>query len=168
MAAVKRSFGIVLFRRREGEVEMLLLRTKDNWWDLPKGLSDPGDVDDNETAYREVFQETGCPRENCELIPDFFVRADYLSHGEWKRVELQGGVVKEDFEVKLTEHTDYMWMPLDELRSGSLVKAAKRSPAFTWSGTLSLKHKNHEMLRKVLEHTLKHWDAYFPSTQPFF
>ena len=54
-----RAAGGVVWRRRDSEVEVLLVhRPRYDDWSLPKGKAEPGETDD-ETAQREVTEETG-------------------------------------------------------------------------------------------------------------
>ncbi|MDA0301307.1 MAG: NUDIX hydrolase [Chloroflexi bacterium] len=53
------SAGGIVFRRAEEGVEIILVgRTADRLWALPKGTPDPGETLE-ETALREVREETG-------------------------------------------------------------------------------------------------------------
>lgn len=53
------SAGGVIFRRRDGIVEVVLVaRSASNLWALPKGTPEPGETLE-ETALREVSEETG-------------------------------------------------------------------------------------------------------------
>ena len=56
---VRAAGGIVLRRGPEGESQVLLVhRPRYDDWSLPKGKADPGERDE-ETALREVEEETG-------------------------------------------------------------------------------------------------------------
>ncbi|MDD3844983.1 MAG: NUDIX domain-containing protein [Syntrophorhabdaceae bacterium] len=66
----KRSAGLLMYRRRDGMVEVLLLHPggpfwagkDDGAWSLPKGLVEPGE-DELLAAIREFQEETGFPAE---------------------------------------------------------------------------------------------------------
>lgn len=66
----KRSAGLLMYRRRDGMVEVLLLHAggpfwagkDDGAWSLPKGLVEPGE-DELLAAIREFQEETGFPVE---------------------------------------------------------------------------------------------------------
>ena len=71
------SAGILLFRRRHGVVECLLVhpggpffgRKDAGNWSIPKGEPDPGDDDMELTARREFEEETGQAVPTGRLIP---------------------------------------------------------------------------------------------------
>lgn len=70
------SAGIMVYRKREGRVEILLAhnggpffaRKDEGWWTIPKGL-----IEENEdglaAAKREFEEETGLPAPNGEYLP---------------------------------------------------------------------------------------------------
>lgn len=63
-----RAAGGVVWRRRDGQVEVLLVhRPKYDDWSLPKGKAERGESDE-ETAAREVEEETGLRCAVGELI----------------------------------------------------------------------------------------------------
>jgi 8-oxo-dGTP pyrophosphatase MutT (NUDIX family) len=52
--------GIILYRREDGAVRLLLLRNRDNrHWGFAKGRRDRADEHEVATALREVAEETG-------------------------------------------------------------------------------------------------------------
>lgn len=53
----KRAAGVVVFRRTEGGVRLLVLRAYKNW-DFPKGMIEPGESE-LDAAKRECAEETG-------------------------------------------------------------------------------------------------------------
>jgi predicted NUDIX family NTP pyrophosphohydrolase len=69
------SAGILMFRRRAGRPEVLLIhpggpywaKKDDGAWSIPKGLAEPGE-DIREAARREFEEETGCAPDG-ELVP---------------------------------------------------------------------------------------------------
>jgi 8-oxo-dGTP pyrophosphatase MutT (NUDIX family) len=50
--------GGVVFRRRDGKVEILLMQDAKNRWTIPKGHVEPGE-ETGATAEREIREETG-------------------------------------------------------------------------------------------------------------
>jgi predicted NUDIX family NTP pyrophosphohydrolase len=71
------SAGILVYRHREGRLEVLLVHPggpffagKDaGYWSIPKGELDPGETDFLDTARREFEEETGAPVPDGPLIP---------------------------------------------------------------------------------------------------
>ncbi len=72
---VKRSAGLLMFRRREGRLEVLLAhpggplwaRKDQGVWSIPKGICEDRETP-LETARREFTEETGLPAEG-EFLP---------------------------------------------------------------------------------------------------
>jgi predicted NUDIX family NTP pyrophosphohydrolase len=70
------SAGLLLYRRRGDEVEVLIAhpggplfaRRDDGWWSIPKGLADEGEALEA-TACREFVEETGFDVPDAPLIP---------------------------------------------------------------------------------------------------
>ena len=67
---MRQSAGTLLYRRREGRCEVLLVHASGNYnrgkpWSIPKGEPDAADADLEATARRETLEETGvdvaCP-----------------------------------------------------------------------------------------------------------
>jgi predicted NUDIX family NTP pyrophosphohydrolase len=77
-----RSSGVLLFRRTDGEVQVLLghmggpfwAKKDDGAWSIPKGEHDP-DEDAEAAARREFAEELGVPVPTTELIPLGEIRA---------------------------------------------------------------------------------------------
>ena len=74
--ASRTSAGILLYRRRDGRLELLLAhpggpfftRRDDGYWTIPKGEVDP-DEELVAVARREFQEETGHPPPNGDLVP---------------------------------------------------------------------------------------------------
>src|SRR5204862_8172725 len=63
MPAIKESSGTLLYRRRDGHLEVLLVHPSGNYnrgkpWSIPKGIPDPGE-ELEPAARRETIEETG-------------------------------------------------------------------------------------------------------------
>src|SRR3989344_3651101 len=65
---IEKSAGAVVFRRRAGKIEYLLLHYTARHWDFPKGHIER-DESEEDTVRREVFEETGI--RDPKLIPGF-------------------------------------------------------------------------------------------------
>ena len=109
-----RAAGGVVTRRRDGELEVLLVhRPRYDDWTLPKGKLLPGESDE-EGALREVEEETGLL---CELGPEL-VSTEYVdSRGRpktvryWAMRPLSGSFEPHD-EVDVVR-----WLTLDRARA---------------------------------------------------
>jgi len=98
-------------------VESFLLMKHKSRWDLPKGHIDPGETD-IECALREMEEETGISRASVAIDPDFDYRNYYYvrskrTNGKLKLKELRIylGRVEHQFEIDLTEHIGFEWVP---------------------------------------------------------
>ncbi len=73
------SCGAVIFRQEETEKKFLLIRNKRSaHWGFPKGHIEPGETKE-ETAIREVFEETGL---HVEILPGFIKNSEYTIQGK--------------------------------------------------------------------------------------
>lgn len=73
------SCGAVIFRQEENEKKFLLIRNKRSaHWGFPKGHIEPGETKE-ETAIREVFEETGL---HVEIFPGFVKNSEYTIQGK--------------------------------------------------------------------------------------
>ncbi len=66
------SAGGVVFRKRNGKIEILMIEDRFDHWTLPKGKQEQGETDE-ETALREIEEETGIQGR----IVQFLVSIDY-------------------------------------------------------------------------------------------
>ncbi len=72
------SCGAVVFRNDENEKKFLLIRNKRSaHWGFPKGHIEPGETNE-ETAIREVFEETGI---KIKVLPNFKKFSEYTIQG---------------------------------------------------------------------------------------
>lgn len=116
MRAVK-SCGVVVFREQP-ERAFLLLRQAHRW-DLPKGHVEAGE-DDQQTALRELVEETGIAADGVRLDPAFRFETSYQFHarrfgGErvHKTVVIYLGwlLAPSSCEIVVSEHLSHQWFP---------------------------------------------------------
>lgn len=112
------SSGGVAFRRRDGRVDVALIRTHQDRWQLPKGLIDPGEKPE-ETALREVGEEAGLTTRL--VAPLDVIEYWYFGHRRGERVRfhkqvhfflleyIEGRVEDHDYEV-----AEARWVQIEE------------------------------------------------------
>ncbi|MFC1616356.1 bis(5'-nucleosyl)-tetraphosphatase, partial [Patescibacteria group bacterium] len=71
----EKSCGVVLFRENDGQREYLILHYPSGHWDFPKGHVESIDKTEEETALRELEEESGI--KSVELIDGFRERITY-------------------------------------------------------------------------------------------
>jgi len=122
MALREHSAGFVVFRRRNGHLEVLLIRSSEHsYWGFPKGIVDEGESDE-EAARRELAEETGLT--DIEIVNGFKTTDRYFYQREGKRifktVTFFAAFVRSG-EVRLSyEHSDYAWV--DARKALSMIK----------------------------------------------
>jgi bis(5'-nucleosidyl)-tetraphosphatase len=104
--------GFIMFRRRGDGWDFLLLRHTERW-DLPKGLREIGESE-WETAYRELFEETGISRELVVAVPGFRFEHEYIvpsfnGRPTPKRLTIFLGILAQEVTIQLTEHHASQW-----------------------------------------------------------
>ena len=91
---------------------ILLLQYPQGHWDLPKGHVEDGDATKQETARRELGEETGITE--IEFVSGFEEKTNYSFNHKGKRTQKQVYwyfATTEKITVKLSkEHRDYMWL----------------------------------------------------------
>ena len=112
-ATTVRAGGVLLFVSQP-KLEFLLLRHPKRW-DLPKGHCDEGESF-LDAAIRETEEETGIPRVNIRVDPQFCFEVTYpvtyKRTGDrvfQKTVQYFLGFLNEKPELVLTEHTGFAW-----------------------------------------------------------
>merc|ERR1712037_264238 len=82
MNEVVRAAGLLIFRRSQPELQLLLLKANygERHWSITKGHVDPGE-DEFTTALRETKEEAGLTRENLEVFEkEWTLRYNVKSH----------------------------------------------------------------------------------------
>lgn len=107
----ERSRGAVVFRKRKGELEILLIQHKNGGhWAFPKGHVEKGETD-RETALREIREETGL---KVKLDTDFRTSVTYSPKPEVvKEVAYFAAKAEKGAKVRRQkeEVTDFAWLP---------------------------------------------------------
>ena len=105
----EKSCGAVIFRRRSGNLEYLLIKNKKGGnWGFPKGHIEMGE-DEHSTAKREVLEETGL---NIDILDGFRVISEYRPRGKiFKQVVFFIAEMPEGGEVtpQQAEVDRYIW-----------------------------------------------------------
>lgn len=113
MAELVRAGGGVVWRMSEDRpavVEVLLVhRPRHDDWSFPKGKVEPGDVDDEATARREVLEETGY---ECALGRELASTAYIDSRGRPKQVRYWEMRVVDGAFLPNAEVDEVVWLTL--------------------------------------------------------
>lgn len=110
-----KSCGVLVFRR-EPELSFLLMRHPARL-DLPKGHVDPGETE-LQCALREMWEETGIPRDEIDLDAGFRYVTQYRTREKrfrgavaLKTLVIFLGWLRKPVEIKPTEHPNFDWFP---------------------------------------------------------
>lgn len=104
----EKSCGAVVFRRKSGNVEFLLVKNKKGKnWGFPKGHIEKGETE-KDTAVREVFEETGL---SIKLIDGFRVESEYHPRSKVikKVVFFLAEMPDEEIMLQQSEIDRFMW-----------------------------------------------------------
>ena len=111
----ERSAGVILFNKTE-EIQFLVLKYPSGHWDFVKGNIEEGE-EEEETAKRELFEETGI--NNMNIKRGFNQKVEYNYYKKNNKVHKIVSYYlaeTEQKEVKLSfEHLDYKWVNYDNL-----------------------------------------------------
>ena len=105
----ERSCGAIVFRVIDGQVRYLLIKNKRSaHWGFPKGHMEGGETPE-QTATREVFEETGI---RIEIIPDFSLKSEYTIQGKVEKsvVIFMARTNDEQTVIQREEIDDYVWL----------------------------------------------------------
>ncbi len=106
------SCGAVVFRKENDVIKYLLIRNKRSaHWGFPKGHIEPGETDE-ETAIREVLEETGL---RIEILPGFVRKSNYTIQGKIeKSVSIfLANTVDTDYKLQVEEIEECGWFDFD-------------------------------------------------------
>ncbi|MGD9895585.1 MAG: bis(5'-nucleosyl)-tetraphosphatase [Candidatus Methylacidiphilaceae bacterium] len=132
LSPVRRSAGVIVYRREDGEPRYLLLRAFRNW-DFPKGLVEPGE-EPFSAARREVFEETGIQAlrfpwgeefRETEIYDRKKIARYYLAEAQSSKVTL--GI---NPALGRPEHQEFRWTAAEEARH---LLPPRLIPIFEWA-----------------------------------
>ncbi len=106
------SCGAVVFRKENDGIKYLLIRNRRSaHWGFPKGHIEPGESDE-ETAIREVLEETGL---RIEILPGFVRKSNYTIQGKIeKSVSIfLANTVDTDYTLQVEEIEECGWFDFD-------------------------------------------------------
>jgi ADP-ribose pyrophosphatase len=110
----EKSCGAVVYRNYGGTVEFLAVRSKAyGHWGFPKGHVEEGESE-QETAKREVFEETGL---DITICSGFRTTVEYSpAEGTYKEVVFFiGKSLNEDVKIQQEEIQDYKWLNYSQM-----------------------------------------------------
>lgn len=104
----EKSCGAVVFRRKSGNTEFLLVKNKKGSnWGFPKGHIEKGETE-KETAIREVFEETGVkitPMEGFRAISEYHPKGKIVKQVVFFIAEMNG----EEITIQQSEIDRFVW-----------------------------------------------------------
>jgi len=123
--------GVIFFLSRTGNREYLVLRHRQGLhWDLPKGHQEKGESFE-ETAVREIIEETGIGRSHLHLIRRLNHVNRYTTRRGWKIYDKSVYLFlfrTDSNSIRLSgEHVDFRWLPLDEIEEVLTHKVSYRA-----------------------------------------
>jgi bis(5'-nucleosidyl)-tetraphosphatase len=132
------SCGFLLLRPDKTGWQFLLMRHSDRW-DLPKGLSEPGETPLT-TAFRELEEETGIQQADVKRVEAFQFTQRYRVLGfdgqpANKQLTIFLGMVSGDPKISLTEHLAYRWFdwqPPHQIESKNVDQVLAAVEKFGW------------------------------------
>lgn len=112
------SAGAILFRDTRGKREYLLLKSRADDWEFPKGTVE-GDEELQQAAIREVTEETGI--EDFRLIDGFRDEYEYVFEVNGTRIDKTVHLfIAKSFVATANlspEHTDLQWRDYEQARN---------------------------------------------------
>jgi 8-oxo-dGTP pyrophosphatase MutT (NUDIX family) len=122
----ERSAGAIVFHRKDGKIEYLLLHYEAGHWEFPRGNIEQGETEE-ETARRETKEETGITDVAFidgfkETSAWFFTREGKTVHKE--AVYFLAETKQKDVAISF-EHQDHAWLPFEQAIEKVTFKNAK-------------------------------------------
>lgn len=113
-ALVRRSCGIIPYRRTEEGIRYLVLLQTNGFWSFPKGHMEPFESE-TDTALRELKEETGL---SAVLYPDFREMVCYpMSAGKTKQVVVFPGEVLGEIMLQKSEAIRFHWVDSEQAKA---------------------------------------------------
>ena len=112
-ALIRRSCGVIPFRKTMDGIRYLLLLQTNGFWSFPKGHMELFESE-QDTALRELKEETGL---TARLVPDFREMVSYPMSGKrTKQVVVFPGEVSGDIRLQKSEALDSRWVTAEEAK----------------------------------------------------
>ncbi len=112
-----KSVGVIVFREERGSREYLVLQYSAKHWDFPKGGVEKGE-EEEQTALRELREETGIREAEVEFVPGFREEISYLyrENGELvkKTVAFYLAKTTQEKVILSFEHIGYKWLEIQQ------------------------------------------------------
>lgn len=114
------AFGVIVFKNSSVEPKkMLLVRANNGSWGFPKGRPTPTDATAQDTALRELAEETGL--HEVDLEPDVSLSESYRLPEKYGSVSktcvyFVGHTDKNDIVIQEGEIQEYEWTTLERAR----------------------------------------------------
>jgi 8-oxo-dGTP pyrophosphatase MutT (NUDIX family) len=131
---MEKSAGFVIYRTVDNKPLYLLLKyppteKEPNYWGLPKGHIENEETP-KETAFRELYEETGIKKEEIEVIPGFKEWNKYFFKHQKKTIfkmviYFLAETKKETVKVS-KEHVDSKWVTFEDAMKLMPFKDSKR------------------------------------------
>lgn len=111
----EKSAGAIIFRKKDGKIEYLVLMRNPKYWDLPKGNIEAGE-DEEAAAKREVYEETGLSE--IKVLSGFKEKEHYFYRMNNELIskdvvfflaEIKGEKIKIS-----KEHEGFAWLTIEE------------------------------------------------------